>query len=121
METGGERLVDGKPVADPAHGLHVPIAPIGGKQLAQPPNMDIDGPFFDVGVVAPHRVEQLSARVDAFRVHHEKMQQAKFRWTQLDRCAGDSDPVGPRVDMNFALIDRFPTRLVERSPRNSPG
>src|SRR5687768_8975843 len=50
----------------------------GIDRLAQPPNVNVDGPQFDVAVVAPDRVEQPLAREDPTRPLEEMAQQAEL-------------------------------------------
>src|SRR6478736_3691881 len=57
------------------------------EQLAQAPDMDVDGALVDVDVTAPDAVEQLLAREHAAGMLQEELQQAIFGRAEIDRPA----------------------------------
>ena len=58
-----------------------------GYRLAQSADVDVDGAFADVAVVAPYGIEQLAAREHPPRMLHEEAQQAIFGRTEPDRLS----------------------------------
>src|SRR4051812_49925709 len=70
-------------IAAAAYRLHQPIMAAALERHAQTPDMHVDRALLHEDMVAPHLVEQLRAAVNAFRMRHEKMQQAKFRRTHF--------------------------------------
>ncbi len=72
-------IVSGKPVTGAAYRLNITVMSGGLEHLAQAADMDIDSALFHVGSV-PDLFDQLLTAVDAFRVCHEKLQQAEFQW-----------------------------------------
>ncbi len=56
--------------------------------------MDVDRAQLDLGILAPHLVEQLLAREDAARVLQEVAQQAEFGRAEMDRLAASSALAG---------------------------
>ncbi len=71
--------------------LHQGVAGVRLQGLAQAPDVHVYGAFFDVHAASPDVVEQLAARVHAFGVSHEKVQQS---------ILGRSDRHGFRAGVN---------------------
>ncbi len=46
--------------------------------------MHIDGTLLDKHVITPHLVEQLIARMHAFGMRHQEMQQTEFGGAEID-------------------------------------
>ncbi len=42
--------------------------------------MHIDGALVDIDIMAPHRIKQLGALIDAAGVLHQVFEQAEFGW-----------------------------------------
>ena len=90
--------VAGRPVADAADGGDV-ARPLGvvAELVAQPPDVDVDGPVEDVGLVlAVDRVEQLVAGQDAAVGLEERLEQPELDAGQRDRLAVAGRPRGGR-------------------------
>ena len=76
-----------------------------GQRLAQAPDVDVDRAFLDVNVLAPHVVEQALARMHAFRMGHEEVQQAEFGRAQGQRFPAGGDPVAGRIQLQPVEFD----------------
>src|SRR5690606_41497917 len=75
-------------VARSTYGFNVGIVAGGFERLTQPPNVDIDGAFFNKDVIAPDLVQQLRPGKYPFGVGHEEVQQAEFCGAHRQRLAG---------------------------------
>ena len=57
------------------------------QRLAQAPNVNVDGPSVDVGIVAPDGIEQAFTREDAARMLEEMLQKAELSRAERDLLA----------------------------------
>src|SRR6185312_3160186 len=88
------------------------------QRLAQAADVHVHGAFLDVHTAAPHLIQQLRARIRAFGVAHEEMQQPVFGWSDLDlRIAGVHAMRGP-VDAQAASLDRPRAAISLRAPQH---
>jgi len=65
----------------------------------------VDGALFNIDVAAPDLIQQLPARVGAFLVSHEELQQTVFGRAHLGRTAVDGHAVADRVEQQAADFD----------------
>src|SRR6267154_2254632 len=85
----------GKPViqriARAAHGADRILLAVRVEQFAQAPDVHIHGALVDIDVASPDAVEQLLAAEHPAGMLQEKLQQAIFGGTEIDRTARASD------------------------------
>ena len=73
--------------------------------ISQSPDMHVDGSLLNVYVVAPHLVEQLRARIDAFGMRHEEMQQTIFGGAKQQGLPIAADAPAGRIELQAARLD----------------
>ena len=71
---------------------------VGAQDLAQAPDVNVDGTFFDVDLIAPDLIQQLAAAENALGVGDEEMQQAKFGGAEAQSVAAGRDAMGLGIE-----------------------
>ena len=87
-----------QPVAGAPHGLDQAIVPGRFERRAQTADMYVNRAVFDKYMVTPNLIEQLCSGIHPLGMGHEEMQQAEFRWPQLNWSVVAGDPVRRRVE-----------------------
>ena len=98
------------------------------KLLAQAADVDVDRADVAAVVVAPDRIKQCLARIDAVRVAHEQLDQVEFLLRQIDTLGSVRDAcakTGMSYSKGWSLIRSAEKELgytvVERSPGGKHG
>ena len=73
------------------------------ERLAQPADMHVDGARIDVGVVAPHRIEQLLAAEHPARMFEEMLEQPELGRAEATTCAVAADAVAGDVHFEVGI------------------
>jgi len=94
------------PIAGATYRLNQRVQPERFQRLAQATDVHVHGALLDIHAASPHLVQQLRARVGAFGVGHEEMQQAIFGRTDLDLRVAGIHAVRGAIDAQAADLDR---------------
>src|SRR5690348_13359329 len=94
-------------VTGSTHGADEILVAAFVQRLAQAADMDVDGAQLDLGIAAPHRIEQLLAREDAAGPLEEEAQQAELRRAEMDRLAGAADAMRREIEREIAEAQDF--------------
>jgi hypothetical protein len=104
-----------------AHCLQILTGPEGFERLAQTPDMNIDRPFLEIRIGAPHVVQYLGPAERAALMGHEKFQEAVLRRPHGNFLAVLQYPTGNRVFSSAALQRRRTARMRAISSRGENG
>jgi len=74
-------------VAGRADGPDQIVLALAVERLAEPPDVDVDGALVDIGIVAPHRVDELVAREHPPGMLHQEPEEAELGRAERDRAA----------------------------------
>ncbi len=75
------------------------------EDLAQAPDMHVDGALVDIDVAAPHAVEQLLARVHAAGALHQEFEQAELGRAERDLAAAAKHAAALAVELEIAGVE----------------
>ena len=111
------RSCPGGSIADAANGRDVARRfGVVAELLAQPPDVDVDRPIHDVGLVpAVDRVEQLVAGQDSAVGLDDRLEEAELDSGERDRLTGAGDLVAVEVDDEVGVEQRQTARLRGRA------
>src|SRR5439155_22260938 len=118
-ERVGIELVADAPDGDDELGVAVILL----DALAQPPHVDVDGPWLDVHLGSPYEVEELETIVHPMRVSHEELEELELTQGEPELVAVEERLVGVEVQTEPPPLEHLvelPGLLGVAAPENRP-